>query len=153
MEMYHFVTNWTFHAPIEKVWEKIIDVESYPTYWPSMKKTEIRGPEPLLQAGSIVDYELKGSLPYLLRFSTEVVAFQPPDLMELASSGALMGDGKLLLKSHADGTALTFYWDVGMTNPFFNLLGKLPFIKAVMEKSHNVVMASGYQVLKSNLEG
>ncbi len=154
MEMYHFVTKWFFQTPIERVWEAVvIDVEAYPTWWPGMKRTTIRSPEPRLQLGSVVDYEVKGSLPNILRFSMEVITFQPPNLMELKSSGDLLGGGKWVLEHQADGTAVTYYWDVGMTNPILNLLGKLPFIKPMMEKSHNDVMDKGYRNLKSRLEG
>ncbi len=31
MEMYHFVTNWFFQAPIKGVWEELMDLKSWPT--------------------------------------------------------------------------------------------------------------------------
>jgi len=73
--------------------------------------------------------------------------------MDLKSSGDLLGGGQWVLERQTNGTAVTFYWDVGMTNSFLNLLGKLPFVKAMMEKSHNDVMDNGYRVLKPRLEG
>ena len=118
-----------------------------------MKRTTIRGPESKVRVGSVIDFELKGALPMLLNFSTEVITFQPPNLIELKSSGDLIGHGKMVLGCQTDGTEVTFYWDVGMTNPFLNFLGKLPFIKSMMEKSHNEVMAIAYGILKSSLEG
>jgi hypothetical protein len=33
MEMYHFVTEWFFRVPIEKVWNEIDDWESWSTWW------------------------------------------------------------------------------------------------------------------------
>jgi len=81
-EMYRFVTDWTLNAPIERVWEKILDVEAYPSLWPGVRRATIRGPESKVQLGSVVDYALKGHLPVLLRFSTEVTAFEPPTLVE-----------------------------------------------------------------------
>ena len=153
MEMYHFVTKWFFQAPIERVWEEIIDVETWPTWWQSIKKAKIRGAERKPQLGSVVDCEVMGSRLYTLRFWFEVATLQPPKIMEIKASGDLLGSGKWLLERQADGTAVTFYWDVGMTNPIMNLLGKLPFIKAWMENNHNKVMANGYRVLKQKLEG
>jgi len=38
MEMYHFVTNWFFQAPIQRVWEELIDVESWPTWLAELEK-------------------------------------------------------------------------------------------------------------------
>jgi hypothetical protein len=151
MEMYHFITTWFFRAPIEKVWNEVIDVEAYPTWWPGIRRVIIQGPESRIQVGSIVDYKLKGSLPNTLQFSTKVTSLQPPSIVELESLGDLVGEGKGILESQSDGTIVTFYWEVGMSNPFLNLIGKLSFVKTVLEKSHNDAMAKGYQALKTRL--
>jgi uncharacterized protein YndB with AHSA1/START domain len=152
MEMYHFVTKWFFKAPIERVWEEIIDWESYPNWWQSVKNARIRGSEHNLQLGSVIDCEVRGSRLYTLRFWAEVTALQPPNLQEIKSSGDLMGGGKWLLESQDGDTATTFYWDVGTTNPIMNLAGKLPFVKTWMQNNHDKVMANGYKVLKAKLE-
>jgi len=151
MEMYHFIATWFFQASIEKVWDEVIDVEAYPTWWPGIRRVTIQGPESRIRVGSIVDYEWKGSLPNILQFSIKVTILQPPNIVELKSLGDLVGKGKGVLESQNDGTIVTFYWDVGMSNPFLNLVGKLPFVKTVLEKSHNDVMAKGYQALKIKL--
>lgn len=153
METYHFVTKWFFQTPMERVWEEIIDVEAYPKWWVSFKKSKIRGTERKAQLGSVIDCEVKGSALYTMRFSLETTTFQPPKLMGLKSSGDLVGGGKWVLERQDNGTAVTFYWDVGVTNPIMNILGKLPFVKAWMQNNHDKVMANGYQVLKSKLEG
>ncbi len=153
MEMYHFVTKWFFQAPIERIWEEIIDVEAYPKWWTAFKKSKIQGTERKAQLGSVIDCEVKGSAFYTMRFWFEVATLQSPNLLELKSSGDLVGGGKWVLERQDNGTAVTFYWDVGVTNPIMNILGKLPFVKAWMENNHDKIMASGYQILKSKLEG
>lgn len=152
METYHFVTNWHFHAPIERVWDEIVHVSAWPTWWPSWRKAQHRSGESKPQLGSIMDHEVKGTLPYSLRFTTEVVLFQPPQLMETKSSGELVGNGKFVLEQRDDGTAVTYYWDVATTNPVFNLLGKLSFVRAMIEKNHDYVMDEGYRALKQRVE-
>jgi len=151
MEMYHFITTWFFQTPIEKVWNEVIDVEAYPTWWPGIRRAMIQGPESRIQVSSIVDYELKGSLPNVLQFSTKITGLQPPNIIELKSLGDLVGEGRGVLESQSDGTIVSFHWDVGMSNPFLNLIGKLPFVKTMLEKSHNDMMAKGYQALKTRL--
>ncbi len=153
MEMYHFVTKWFFQAPVEKVWEKIVDLESYPTWWQGFRKAEIRGPVRTLQLGSVADCEVKASKLYNMSFCFEVITLQPPNVLEMKSSGDLVGSGKWVLELQASGTATTFYWDVGTTNPIMNLFGKLPFVKAWMQNNHDKGTANGYQALKSKLEG
>jgi uncharacterized protein YndB with AHSA1/START domain len=152
METYHLITNWYFEAPIERVWEELTDVRSWPTWWPSWRKAHFRGSEPRAQLGTTIDNEVKGTLPYSLCFTTEVTIFQSPHLLELKTSGDLVGSGKFVLEERDGGTAVTYYWDVGTANPAFNLMGKLPFAKAMVEKNHDYVMAEGLRGLKPRVE-
>lgn len=92
-------------------------------------------------------------MPYTLRLSLEVTALQPPDLMRMRSSGDLVGDWRWVLETQAGGTAVTAYWDCGTAKPIFNLLGKLPFVKATLVRNHDDLMTVGYRALKSRLEG
>jgi hypothetical protein len=142
MEMYHFVTKWFFDASIDKVWKEIEDLNSWPVWSKDFKRVQIRGPA-----------EVRGKLPYTLRFTVEVATFQPPNLMEFKSTGDLAGTGKWVLEPQEVDTAVTYYWDVGTTNPIFNLLGKLPFVRKLMEMNHDDVMKGAYQGLKDRLEG
>jgi uncharacterized protein YndB with AHSA1/START domain len=107
METYHFVTNWYFKAPVESVWKELADVKSWPSWWPSWRKAEFHGSESKVQLGTITDNEVKGELPYSLRFSNEVTLLQTPYLMENKSSGDLVGKGKIVLEQQDDGTAVT----------------------------------------------
>jgi uncharacterized protein YndB with AHSA1/START domain len=153
MEMYHFVTRWFFMAPIEKVWDEAARMEEYPTWWKELRSARIRGGESSLRLGSLVDCEVRGSLPYSLRFTAEVTTFEPPRLIEITSSGDLVGTGKWVLEPREGGTDSVFHWDVGTTNPILNLLGKLPLVRAALVKNHDRVMANGYEVVRSRVEG
>lgn len=83
---------------MERVWEELIHVESWPTWWQGWKRATIRGPAPRVQLGSVVDCEVKGALPYTLCFWIEITALQPPRLMGVESSGDLVGTGKGVLE-------------------------------------------------------
>ena len=152
MEMYHFVTKWFFTVPFERVWEETANIEAYPTWWKNLKKAKLRGPESKLQLGSIADCEVKGALPFSLRFTVEVTAFEPLHLVEIKSTGDLVGTGKWVLETKDNGTQSLFYWDVGTTNPILNILARIPFVKPILEKSHNDVMEKGYEIVKSRVE-
>jgi len=152
VQLYHFVTRWSFEAPVERVWEEASNVEAYPEWWGDLRKARIRGPDSTLKVGSIVDCEVKGRLPYTLRFTIEVTIYEPPHAMEVRSSGDLVGTGRWLLEAAPGGTVSTFNWDVGTSNPILNLLGRLPFVRAMLEKNHDDVMARGYEIVRSRLE-
>ena len=153
MEMYHFVTEWFFKAPIERVWEETGNIEAYPTWWKGLRKAKMRGPESRLRLGSIADCEVKGTLPFSLRFTVEVTAFEPPHVVEIKSTGDLVGTGRWVLQCRDGGTQSTFYWDVGTSNPILNLLAKVPFVKPLLEKSHDHVMTKAYEVVRARIEG
>ena len=152
MEIYHLVTKWYFTAPVESVWEELADAKSWPGWWSCWRKVTFHGSESKLQVGTIAYHEIKGKLPYSLRFSSEITLVQTPYLMENKSSGDLVGEGKIELEQQDDGTVVTFYWDVATSNPVFNLLGKLPYVKAMIEKNHDYVMDDGFRGLKQRLE-
>lgn len=152
MVEYHLVTNWHFKAPIESVWEELIDVKSWPSWWSCWRKADFHDPVSVAQLGTIVDNEVRGKLPYSLRFSNEITNLQPPHLMEVKSSGDLEGAGKTVLERRDDGTAVTIYWDIETANPVFNLLGKLSFVRDMIEQNHEYVMDDGYRSLKQRLE-
>ena len=84
--------------------------------------------------------------------SIEVILIQPPHLLEVKSSGDTVGNGKMVLEQRAEGTAVTYYWDVATSNPVFNLLGKLSFVRAMIENNHAYVMDDGYRALKQRVE-
>ena len=153
MEMYHFVTRWFFRASIERVWEEASNVEAYPDWWKYLRRAKMRGDRHGLRLGSVVDCEVRGTLPYSLRFTAKVTAFDPPRLMEIESTGDLVGTGKWVLEPGEGGTESTFYWDVGTTNPVLNLLARVPFVKKMLVKNHDDVMSAGYEVVKSRIEG
>jgi uncharacterized protein YndB with AHSA1/START domain len=149
--MYHFVTNWSFEAPVERVWAEIADAHSWPDWWPSYRKVTALDQASTIQVGSRVATEVKGKLPYSLRFTGEVTGLQAPYLMEIKSSGALVGEGKFVLEERDGGTAVTYYWDVGTANPVLNLLARLPFVRAMIEENHDYVMDEGFRGLKQRL--
>jgi hypothetical protein len=152
MQMYHFVSKWVFNAPIEKLWSAIIDLNAWPRWSKGFKCVMIRGQEPLAQFGTIADCAVKGSLPYTLRFTLKVSVFQPPKLLEVTSMGDLVGNGTLMLAPRDKGTAVTYNWDVGTTNPILNLAGKLPFVRKLLEKNHDEVMENAFLSLKDIVE-
>ncbi len=143
-EMYHFTTRWFFHAPIERVWENVVATDE----WKQAAARE----NGVVGVGTVIENEVKGDLPYTLHFTTEVTRYEPPFVAEATSSGDLVGTGKWILESRDGGTAVTFYWDVGMSNPFFNLISKIPAVKDAMVENHDGVMEEDYRQLVAKLE-
>ncbi|MEE8471246.1 MAG: SRPBCC family protein [Dehalococcoidia bacterium] len=150
--MYHFVTRWFFEASMENVWDKLTDIESWPTWWKGIKKAMIRVSGTMSDPTLVAECKVKGDLPYTFRFSLEVTTFRRPDLVEFKSWGDLVGSGKATLEPAAGGTECTIYWDVRTAKTILNLLVSLPLAKGLVEKNYYDLMDNGYQALKRALE-
>lgn len=137
---------------MERVWEEIVNVTEWPSWWASWKKAVAHDPASRAQLGSVVDHEVHGSLPYTLRFRTVVTRFEPPQLLTITSSGDLVGVGMFVLEPFNEGTVVIYRWDVGLSNPLLNFLGKVSCTRILMEKNHEAVMNEGYLGLKRRLE-
>lgn len=146
VEIYHLTTHWYFKAPIEQVWHELVDGDEQ---W---KQAVGRGDE-TIGVGTVAYNEVKGELPYTLRFTTKITRFEPPFICEAKSTGDLVGSGKWVLEPRDEGTAATFYWDVGMSNPILNLLSKIPFVRDAMVQNHDQVMEEDYRHTVARLEG
>lgn len=150
--MYNFYTENTLNAPMEKVWSILEDAESWPKWSKGFKKIEILGPEAKIQNGSVLDCEVKGSLPYSLRFKLQVTSVDQPKSMTYDADGHLRGTGKWELSETENSTIIKYWWDVGMTNPFFNFISRFGPIKRAMERNHDRVMEQGHENLTKYLE-
>ena len=154
MATYHFVTRWLFQAPIEGLWGRLGKVAAWTDWLPQgVWRGAVRSAAADAGVGTVVDWQVRGFLPYTLRFSTEVTVFEPPTLMAVRSSGDLTGEGRVVLEPRDPGTAVTVYWDVATTHPLFNVVSCLPLIRTVMEKNHRYVMTRVYPALKPAIEG
>jgi uncharacterized protein YndB with AHSA1/START domain len=150
---YHLVTRWSFQAPVERVWEELGEVKAWAAWMPpGVWKATVRGSGPAMGVGTVADSKVRGFLPYTLRFSVEVTASEPPTLLEVRSSGDLVGEGRVALSPRDGGTAVTILWDVRTTQAALNLLGHAPFVKPLMEKNHAYVMGRVYRALRPRVE-
>ncbi len=148
MAHFHFVTDWTFAAPIDPVWKIITDVGRLAEWWPMFKQATLRGNDRTLRVGQTVDCVVRAALPYALRFSLEIADLVPPTLMRLRSKGDLDGWGRWDLRADGDKTGVTYVWDVDLTRPVLAALSQLPVARTLLEKNHDAVMSQGFENLQ-----
>lgn len=149
-EPYHFVTTWQFSAPIQRVWSVVLDIERYPGWWKNFRRVDVtRGDGK--SVGSIIWCEVRGSLPYSLRYALEVLESEPYRHILLRSTGDLVGTGRWRFEETDPGlTRASYYWDVATTNPILNLIA--PLAKRALARNHEQVMANGYAALRPHVE-
>ena len=149
MIKYQFVTDWTFRAPVERVWALVKEPETIVSWWPEIKECKIRGQHKDIAKGTTIDAAVKGIL-YKFNFNLEVIGIKPKKELRLKSSGDLEGMGLLTLIEEGDLTRVKYIWQVSTTGLWINVLGI--FLKPLLIWSHNKAMDSGYKALKSRIE-
>ena len=150
LEPYHFVTDWRFRAAREKVWSVVLDIECYPSRWKNFRRVKIiRGDGK--SVGSIVECEVRGSLPYSLTYALEVLESDEYRHILLRSTGGLVGTGRWAFGEAEPGVSkAVYYWDVQTTNPILNLVA--PLARSALARNHEQVMANGYAALRPHVE-
>jgi hypothetical protein len=135
------VTDWRFTANLPKVSSVVLDIERYPGWWKNFRRVQItRGDGK--SVGSVIACEVRGSLPYSLTYTIEVVESEKYRHVLVRSTGGLVGTGRWVFSESAPGLSkAVYYWDVATTNPILNLLA--PLAKGAMAKNHDQVMANG----------
>ena len=94
---------------------------------------------------------MRGSLPYSLTYSIEILEAQRPRHLLVRSSGDLVGTGRWEFSEPVPGESLAvYYWDVATTNPILNLIA--PLARNALASNHTRVMANGYAALKPQVE-
>ena len=149
-EPYHFVTDWRFRATLEKVWTVVLDIERYPGWWTNFRRVKItRGDGKSI--GSVIECEVRGSLPYSLNYALEVLEATQHRYILLRSTGDLVGSGRWEFSEADPGSVkAVYYWDVATTNPILNLVA--PLAKGALARNHERVMANGYAALRPHVE-
>ena len=141
MAEYSFTTVWELDAPIERVWDAILEVERWPEWWKGVERVELLEPGAKNGVGKIDRYVWKSRLPYELSFDMRIVEVRPPVELRGIAVGELAGEGRWRLFRTGAGTLVRYDWNVATTAAWMNLL--VPVARAAFEWNHDAVMRQG----------
>jgi uncharacterized protein YndB with AHSA1/START domain len=149
-EYYEFVTVWRFDAPIERVWEKIENSETWHEWWRGVQKVEQLKAGNAEGIGKIIRSAWRSALPYTLRFDAEVIRIEPLKLIESRAFGELDGTGLWQFEKEKENiTRVRYDWRVRTTKPWMNLIA--PLARPFFRWNHDVVMRRGGKGLAKKL--
>ena len=147
---YHFITHWRTEGEIHDVYHTLSEPLHYPDWWkgPQLRVTEI---EPADEGGlnQIVQFEIKGWLPYTLRWQFKGTEFNPPHGFTSQASGDLVGSGVWLLKQDSRWVDITFDWNVRAEKPLLRRCSF--FLRPIFALNHDWVMAKLKEGLRLEL--
>jgi uncharacterized protein YndB with AHSA1/START domain len=143
---YVFLDEWDVEAPQEAVFEALADARTYPEWWrPVYIEVEgDEGPGPEVSTRQ----HFKGKLPYTLKTTSTITAFDPPTHFQVEVVGDLTGTGRWTLTPNAGGGVhVRFDWIVHADRPLLRYL--TPILRPIFRWNHNWSAARA----KEGLEG
>jgi hypothetical protein len=141
--------KWRLAAPIDRVWNAIYAVESWPLWWKYVLAVEpLEKGEPS-GVGAVRRYTWSSRLPYRLSFNMRSTLVQRPYVLEGEAIGELSGVGRWTLNSEELTTHVTYDWEVVTSRAWMNALA--PIMAPVFRWNHGQVMAAGARGLAQHL--
>ncbi len=148
---YHFKTHWRVRARIEDIFEILTQAGNYPKWWGlkyfTAREIVSAGPNGL---GQTVEFEMRGWLPYTLRWQLKSVEADKPTHIAGISSGDFSGLGVWTLKQDGPWADITFNWTVIVHKPFLKTWGFL--LKSLFMWNHDWVMSRAEKGLNKLVE-
>lgn len=138
---YDLITRWQFNAPIDAVWEAIMDAEGWPAWWTGVERVDTLTRGDINGVGARRRYVCKSVLPFRLSFVTRVTRVEPLCLIEGRVEGELEGVGCCYLGRDGGLTTVRYEWHVRTTRPWMNALA--PLLKPLFRWNHDAIMRAG----------
>jgi hypothetical protein len=146
---YEFVTEWTFQAPLDRVWDEIAAPERWPEWWKAVLAVVPLAPGDASGIGAIRRYTWRGVLPYTLSFDMTTTRSDRYVCLEGDATGELRGHGCWRFSSSGPETRVRYDWHVEATKRWMTLLA--PVARPAFEWNHDVVMRWGFDGLSRRL--
>lgn len=138
---YDLTTLWRFDAPIEAVWDAIVDLESWPEWWAAVERVQLLARGDASGVGARRLHVCRSALPFRLSFVSCVTRVEPLRLLEGRVEGELQGVGQCRLGRDANLTTVRYEWHVSTTRRWMNLLA--PVVKPLLGWNHDAMMRAG----------
>ena len=141
MAAYHFVTTWKLRAPLDAVWQAIIETEKWPEWWKGVLSVETLRPAREDGLGGVQHFVWRSRLPYNLAFDMETTRIEPNRIIEGRATGELVGTGVWEMRENEGVTTVRYTWDVNTSRPWMNFLR--PIARPIFAWNHDHVMHAG----------
>jgi uncharacterized membrane protein len=143
----HFdlVSHWRIHAPIDRVWDALIDIERWALWWPYVRSVRALRSGRADGLGCQWRINWATRLPYRLLIDVETIDMKKPERLRGRSMGQLQGEGIWLLRFEDGVTDITYVYRVELTAGWKRWLA--PLLAPLFRWNHEGVMRAGGQGL------
>ena len=144
-----YVTEWRLDAPIERVWDALVDVESWPQWWPYVRGVQTLHHGATNDLGTVRRLQWSSRLPYGFALEVETTEVRMPQRLAGRATGDMAGTGVWELARDGAGTLVRYTWTLELHTRWMRL--SAPFMAPVFRWNHEGVMRSGGQGLARHL--
>ena len=140
-----FQSIWSVEAPFDDVCRVLVDVESYPDWWPEIRSVEALGDGRFQMVA-------RSLLPYELRFvSEERPEKSSRGVIDAALSGDLEGFARWTVSEVAGGCRLVYDQEVETHKKLLDILA--PVGRPAFRANHSLMMRHGQAGLRTYMAG
>lgn len=144
-----YVTEWRLDAPIGRVWDALVDVETWPEWWPHVRKVRTLHRGATNGLGSVRRLDWSSRLPYGFALEVETTEVQAPTRLVGRASGDMAGVGVWELACEGGRTRVRYTWTLELHTRWMRL--SAPLMAPVFRWNHEGVMRSGGSGLARHL--
>lgn len=148
------ISRWRLSCPTHRAWSLITDLESWPEWWPHVKRVRMLHQAPVGETGTHVALTWRSVLGY--GFTIDVVNTRRERSadghceIEGRSAGDLLGHGLWVLDPvSAREVDVTYRYEVELNKPWMRALA--PVLRAVFAWNHFAVMRAGARGMAARL--
>lgn len=146
---YRLTTHWRFDAPLDAIWDAILDADSWPIWWPGIASAPLDPSATTDGQGEARRYTCRSVLPLRLTFVARITRVAPQRLIEGRVEGDLVGVGRCEFNHCGGRTTVSFDWQVHTTSRWLNRMG--PLAAPLLRWNHDRLMRNGGRGLARDL--
>ena len=141
MPEYHFITSWRVEAPLQDVYDAILESIHWPDWWRGAERVEELEAGDANGIGCVRRYTWKSRLSYQLSFDARTTRVSSLSALEATTTGDLEGVGRWAF-AHENGITIVHHeWRVHTTKTWMNLLA--PLARPLFIENHHALMQQG----------
>lgn len=141
MSRYQLSSHWHVDAPVVSVWNALLDVPRWTTWWSYVLAVETLQPGDARGIDAVHRLTWGTTVPHQLSFTMRRTVVQAPWRMEAVLEGDVNGTGRWVLQEKPGGTEVLHDWDVSTASAWMNALS--PLLGPMFRWNHGLVMAEG----------
>jgi hypothetical protein len=141
MSHYRFVTEWQIDAPIDRVWDAVLDYRGWPTWWKGFTTVEQVGAGDDDGIGMTLRQGWRSLLPYTLLFDLEITNVVRHRRLEGRVSGDVEGTCSWTFDADDHRTRVAFLMDVRTARWWMDI--PVPFSRRIFAANFDAIMRWG----------